>query len=184
MLIRKTHLSGDSIPSSQITPMELFQNGRPESTRRAFLARGGAMAAGAALAGTLPARAFADDKLETVEGAPQFQTRENQTPFSKATTYNNFYEFGTEKSGPRAQRAHPAHAPLDGAGRRPRQKAAHRQYRRPHPLSPARKPHLPPPLRRGLVDGHPLGRLFALRVHQLLRAAAQRQVRAVHLQDR
>ena len=106
MLIRKTHLSGDSIPSSQITPLDVFQNARPES-RRSFLARGGSIAAGATLAGILPG-AFADDKLTTVEGAPQFQTKENQTPFSKATTYNNFYEFGTEKSDP-ARNAHTLH---------------------------------------------------------------------------
>ncbi len=114
MLIRKTHLSGDSIPSSEITPLEVFQSGRPRSesprfARREFLARGGALLGGAALAGVLPGRAFADDqKLETVPGAPQFQVADNQTPFAKATTYNNFYEFGTNKDEP-AKNAHTLH---------------------------------------------------------------------------
>ena len=31
-----------------------------------------------------------------------------QTPFAKATTYNNYYEFGTDKSDP-AKNAHTLH---------------------------------------------------------------------------
>jgi sulfoxide reductase catalytic subunit YedY len=102
MLIRKTHLSGESIPSSQITPQEVFE--RPRMDRRRFLARSGALATGASLAGMLPADAFADDtKLTTIPG--KFQATDPQTPFSKATTYNNFYEFGTSKDEP-AKNAH------------------------------------------------------------------------------
>ena len=110
MLIRKTHLSGASIPSSEITPYEAFRNGRPDSglSRRSFLSKSGAAVAGAALAGMEPAFAYADDKLTTIEGASQFQASDSQTPFAKATTYNNFYEFGTEKSDP-AKNAHTLH---------------------------------------------------------------------------
>jgi sulfoxide reductase catalytic subunit YedY len=107
MLIRKTHLSGESIPSSQITPLDVFQNGRPRSDRREFLARGATLAAGAALSGFMPRRAFADDqKLTTIEG--KYQATDAQTPFAKATTYNNFYEFGTNKDEP-AKNAHTLH---------------------------------------------------------------------------
>jgi len=107
MLIRKTEISGESIPSSRITPLEVLQSHRHLMPRRGFLAQSGALAAGAALAGMIPTRAFADDtKLETIPG--KFQATDNQTPFSKATTYNNFYEFGTNKDEP-SKNAHTLH---------------------------------------------------------------------------
>ena len=105
MLIRKNaRLYGDDILSSEITSQDLFATGRP--SRRTFLgglAKAGAAAAAASL---LPAAAFADNKLQTIPG--KFQTSEAQTPFAKATTYNNFYEFGEDKSEP-AQNAHTLH---------------------------------------------------------------------------
>ncbi len=95
MLIRKTRLTGDHIPSSEITPEHLFNN------RRSFFGA----AAGAALASLLPRRALAygDDKIPTVPS--KYSTSEPQTPFAKATSYNNFYEFGIDKSLP-ARNAH------------------------------------------------------------------------------
>jgi sulfoxide reductase catalytic subunit YedY len=96
MLFPKKSLYGDEIPSSHITPMQAFYHQRP--TRRAFLG-------GAAAAALLPATAWADDKISTIPGAPKFQTSETQTPFSKATTFNNFYEFGEDKDEP-AKNAH------------------------------------------------------------------------------
>jgi sulfoxide reductase catalytic subunit YedY len=107
-------LWGDDVPSSQITPQALFSGGRPERladpTRRRFLAGTALATAGTAFGGLLPRAAYAQDgaKLTTVPGAPRFQTSEQQTPFAKATTYNNFYEFGEEKSDP-AQNAHTLH---------------------------------------------------------------------------
>jgi sulfoxide reductase catalytic subunit YedY len=103
MLIRNSKLYGDDIASSEITPQALFLNGRP--TRRSILSLAGRLAAGGAAASLLPMAALADDKLPTVPGAPQFETSESQTPFSKATTYNNFYEYGIDKSLP-AKNAH------------------------------------------------------------------------------
>ena len=104
MLIRKTHLSGDLIPSSEITPQVVFEGGRPG--RRAFLAGAAKVAVGGAVAGLLPRFALADEeKLPTVQAPGQFQTGEAQTPFAKVTTYNNFYEFGIEKDQP-AKNAH------------------------------------------------------------------------------
>ncbi len=102
MLIRKTHLSGGSIPSSEITPQAQFES------RRTFITRTAALAAGSAAAGLLPRRAFAaaDDKLETVPG--KFQATDAQTPFAKATSYNNFYEYGVDKDQP-AKNAHTLH---------------------------------------------------------------------------
>jgi len=85
------------IVSSEITPREAFFN------RRNFVA--GALALGV---GTLalkqvpgllhPEAVHAGTKLATVPS--KYAVPDLQTPFAKATTYNNFYEFGTDKSQP------------------------------------------------------------------------------------
>jgi sulfoxide reductase catalytic subunit YedY len=106
MLIRKTHLSGGHIPSSQITPLSVFRDARP--SRRAFLSTAAKLAAGSAAAGLLPRSAFAADPLKTVPGDAKFQATNPQTPFGRATTYNNFYEFGIPKDQP-AKNAHTMH---------------------------------------------------------------------------
>jgi methionine sulfoxide reductase catalytic subunit len=100
MLIRKPDpLSGSNIPSSEITPKEKWLN------RRSFLT--GAAAAGALTLGTnqlheilSPASSVhAAEKLQTVK-SPLSTTGEELTSFKDITTYNNFYEFGTDKSDP------------------------------------------------------------------------------------
>ena len=86
MLIRRPPL----IRPSEITPRETYLN------RRRFLAAAAGLAAMPAFAGTkLPVAA--KSKLST-EG-------EKLTPFRAITTYNNFYEFGTDKEQP-SQLAH------------------------------------------------------------------------------
>ena len=94
MLIKKP----EDIPSSEITPRETYMN------RRIFLTGVGVLGA-AALAGKgldvlmREERVLAADrKLAGAKSA--FSTDEKQTPFQDATTYNNFYEFGTEKDDP------------------------------------------------------------------------------------
>jgi sulfoxide reductase catalytic subunit YedY len=100
MLIPNRRLFGDDIASSDITPEKVFQTRRPErQDRRQFVARSAAVAAAGIAGGLLPVRALAD-AISTVAGAPQFETAEQQTPFGKATSFNNFYEFGTEKGEP------------------------------------------------------------------------------------
>jgi methionine sulfoxide reductase catalytic subunit len=108
MLIRKTHLSGADIPSSQITPLDVFRNQRPESriSRRDFVSHTAVLAAGTAAAGFLPPGAFAAEPLKTIPG--KFQATDTQTPFNRATTYNNFYEFGVQKDQP-SKNAHTLH---------------------------------------------------------------------------
>ena len=98
MLIRKPNLTGQDIPSSEITPEHTFQQGR-----RHFLAALAATAAAGALPAFAAAGALEPDTLKTIPS--KFSTSEPQTPFSKATTYNNFYEFGLDKSEP-AKNAH------------------------------------------------------------------------------
>ncbi len=77
-------------PASEITPRDVFLN------RRSFIAGGVSAVALAASA----SNAFAQDaqKLEAVPS--KFSTDEKQNSFEDITSYNNFYEFGTDKSDP------------------------------------------------------------------------------------
>src|SRR5438874_2834255 len=88
MLIK---LSPD-IRSSEITPKSVYLN------RRRFLTS--LPLAGAALWSAQDAGAA---KLSAAKSP--LSTDEKQTPFKDATTYNNYYEFGTQKDQP-AQFAH------------------------------------------------------------------------------
>jgi sulfoxide reductase catalytic subunit YedY len=88
---------------SEITPPEVLAG------RRLFLAR---IAAGAAVGSALWEMANREAFAQAPAGArlaanmnPAYSTPEKQTPFTDATSYNNFYEFGTEKSDP-AESAH------------------------------------------------------------------------------
>ena len=85
---------------SDITPKEVYLN------RRKFLA-GAAVAGGAMLAGrgiwnlispSLSASA-ATTQLTGLARSP-FSTTEKQNTFNQVTTYNNFYEFGSDKGDP------------------------------------------------------------------------------------
>jgi len=106
MLLRK--ITSADIPSSEITPQPAFEKFNRD--RRRFLA-GAAAAIGAAAvaAKKIPSildpetAAHAASELQTVPS--KYTTSETQTPFNKATTYNNFYEFGVEKGDP-AKNAH------------------------------------------------------------------------------
>ena len=99
MIVRK----GFDIPSSEITPKTSFFN--QAETRRKFL--GGAALLGAGVLGRRlfePAtRVMAAEKLKIVES--KYTVGDTQTTMQKATTFNNFYEFGTDKSDP----SHNAH---------------------------------------------------------------------------
>ncbi len=77
MLIRRP----PDIASAEITEERLYWN------RRAFLA-----AAGAVLTPSLPLSAIAERGMGGEDDTP--------TPYGVITTYNNFYEFGTDKSDP------------------------------------------------------------------------------------
>ncbi len=85
------------IPSSEITPQAEYLK---YLNRRRFL-RGAAAAGAVALAGMLdPGPAVADvTKLQTVY-SPLTTTGEQLTSYYDITHYNNFYEFGVNKSDP------------------------------------------------------------------------------------
>jgi len=100
MLIRKPDpLSGSDIPSSEITPRDKWLN------RRNFIAAAaatGAVAIGGERLSEILApagRVHAATKLQTVK-SPLTTTGEELTSFQDITHYNNFYEFGENKSDP------------------------------------------------------------------------------------
>jgi len=96
MLIRRP---SDIVPS-EITPAGMYRE------RRSFLRRAALLAAGVGTAQLLrPAPALAAaDRLPGLRSSA-FSTTEAKTPQRDVTTYNNFYEFGTDKDEP-AENAH------------------------------------------------------------------------------
>ena len=105
MAIRRGGSLESKIVSSEITPHEAFLN------RRSFVAGAAAVGVGALalrhVPGLIhPGAVHAQQKLATV--ASKYNVPDAQTPFAKATTYNNYYEFGTDKSDP-AKNAHTLH---------------------------------------------------------------------------
>jgi len=103
MLIRTSSKLGTEIPSSEITPKAAFQD------RRQFLTTAAILGAGTIAASQLPGilnpktSVYAQQKLAATTS--KYTVADQQTPYKKATTYNNFYEFGTDKSDP-ARNAH------------------------------------------------------------------------------
>jgi methionine sulfoxide reductase catalytic subunit len=84
------------IAPSEITPEEVFLN------RRAVLSAGLALGASTLLPAAEPQPAEA--KLK-VTANPKFSVKEQPNTYEAITTYNNFYEFGTDKDDP-AKNAH------------------------------------------------------------------------------
>jgi hypothetical protein len=133
---------------SEITPRSVYLS------RRAFLA--------GASAKLTPAKS-------------PFSTTETQTPYRDITTYNNFYEFGTEKQQP-SQRAHtlitsPWSVAVEGLVARPRVIDID-EILKLAPLEGSADA-----LRRGLVDGD-LGRVL---VEQLISASTAEQAHSSEL---
>jgi sulfoxide reductase catalytic subunit YedY len=89
------------IASSEITPRETYR--AYQMSRRRLLAGMGAVGAAAAM-GAFPESAHALTKLNTV-ASPYTVPDRAITPEAKAQSYNNFYEFGEDKSDP-ARNAH------------------------------------------------------------------------------
>ena len=94
MLIR-TRNAGLDIPSSEITPEDTYLN------RRKFIAAAGALAAGHLAAPALGGnanKAFARSGQDFSDATDELGDEVNQ--YEHITTYNNFYEFGTDKRDP------------------------------------------------------------------------------------
>jgi sulfoxide reductase catalytic subunit YedY len=105
MLLKDGGSLDGKIASSEITPKEEF------FSRRNFVTGAAAVGVGALALKQVPGlwhpqAVHADQKLATV--ASKYTLPDAQTPFAKATTFNNYYEFGTDKSDP-AKNAHTLH---------------------------------------------------------------------------
>ena len=83
------------VPSSEITPESLYYN------RREFMKSAAALVAGVAISGgtIFPSNVYGQQDWKRPPKGP-FDTDENLTPFKDVTTYNNFYELGTDKDDP------------------------------------------------------------------------------------
>jgi sulfoxide reductase catalytic subunit YedY len=105
MIIRKT----DSPRYSDVTPKALYLD------RRKFLA--------SLPAAFMASRALAATKLPNLKPSP-LSTNEKPNPVTDATTYNNYYEFGTRKSQPaelaKDFKTEPWSLTVEGAVARPR----------------------------------------------------------------
>jgi sulfoxide reductase catalytic subunit YedY len=121
MLIKRNPNGIDLPFPSEITPREVYEG------RRRFIAQVAATAvAGSSLWELANRQAFAQgtpaQKLAAVRNAA-FSTTEKQTSVEDATHYNNYYEFGTNKSDP-AENAHtlrtrPWTVQIDGEVKKP-----------------------------------------------------------------
>ncbi len=81
--------------NSEVTPKELYFN------RRRFLAGVPAAVLGAGeLLAAASAGAETPARLPNVSKSPLSTKGEKETPYKDVTTYNNFYEFGTDKGDP------------------------------------------------------------------------------------
>jgi sulfoxide reductase catalytic subunit YedY len=96
MLIR-TRTTAD-VSSSEITPEGVYLN-RRSFMRRAALATGAVLASGG-ITSLLGACESEGARAETRESGGEVMPADELTPYEDVTTYNNFYEFGTDKSEP------------------------------------------------------------------------------------
>lgn len=95
MLIRRR----DPIRPSEITPPEIYAD------RRRFLA-GALGLAGATLAAPLARAASPTGAALAAKPNPTYSTREPANSWDDVIGYNNYYEFGTDKSDPAARATH------------------------------------------------------------------------------
>jgi sulfoxide reductase catalytic subunit YedY len=97
MLIKRNPNGADEPLPSEITPREVFES------RRSFIKQ---LAVGSLASGTLAEmmarEAFAQTGAQKLaaKANPSYVVMDKPTAYKDATTYNNFYEFGTDKSDP------------------------------------------------------------------------------------
>jgi len=81
------------IKPSEVTPLRIWQR------RRLLKGISSLSIAGASLTPS-PISLAGENTFEGLKKSPVFSTKEGVTDFQSASTYNNFYEFGTDKSDP------------------------------------------------------------------------------------
>ncbi len=107
MIIRSTDHGFQHPVASEITPHSAYLDRRAWMQRLALGAGGAALASWASRDALAQAAATArPNRLAALpavrSGVPGAQTMEKSTSYADASTYNNFYEFGTDKSDPAA----------------------------------------------------------------------------------
>ncbi len=182
MWIKRTDriaLSGDDIPRSEITPHPAFAN------RRRVLQAAGAAALGGLIG--VHGEAFAafaspDPKAQKLAAKtnPKFVVADSATSFKDITTYNNYYEFGTDKAPAGAQRRHAAAASVAGERRGRGEEREGLRHRRIAEARAARGTGLPASVCRGLVDGDSVDRHPVVGSDQARATDRQCQICAVH----
>jgi methionine sulfoxide reductase catalytic subunit len=119
----RIQLVGDDIARSEITPQRIFEN------RRRVLQAAGAMALGSLIGvngKALAAYTSPDPKAQKLVAKTntRFVALDKITPFKDITTYNNYYEFGTDKSDPAHNagtlRPHPWKVSVEGEIKNPK----------------------------------------------------------------
>lgn len=109
------------IPPSEITPREVFEN------RREFLKAAGFSVAAGAISSMLPPVALAANERQKIAGFSKtvYGMDEKLTSYEDVTTYNNFYEFGTDKGDPvvhaRLFKPRPWTVSIEGEVKKPKQ---------------------------------------------------------------
>lgn len=102
MLIKKR--TGIEIPSSEITPEHIYKSRRQFMKGAAFVAAGSLLAACAPKSSNAPqGRAPVSTDTDTTPGTTNATTDERGDPlnsYEDIISYNNFYEFSTDKDGP------------------------------------------------------------------------------------
>jgi methionine sulfoxide reductase catalytic subunit len=97
MLIKRNSSGADEPLPSEITPREIVES------RRSFIRQlAVGSLAGGALAEMLTREAFAQTGAQKLaaKANPAYVVMDKPTAYKDATTYNNFYEFGTDKADP------------------------------------------------------------------------------------
>ncbi|MGE8332196.1 MAG: protein-methionine-sulfoxide reductase catalytic subunit MsrP, partial [Paraburkholderia nemoris] len=119
----RIQLIGDDIARSEITPQRVFQN------RRRVLQTAGAVALGSLIGvngEALAAYTSPDPKAQKLAAKTNAKlvALDKITPYKDITTYNNFYEFGTDKADPAHNagtlRAHPWKVSVEGEIKNPK----------------------------------------------------------------
>ena len=114
-------LQGDDIAPSEITPKRVYEHQR--ENRRRVLRAAGAAAMGSLLGVSGEALAVysspdAKGPKLAAKTNPKFVAVDKVSPYKDITTYNNFYEFGTDKSDPAQNagtlRPHPWRVSVEG----------------------------------------------------------------------
>jgi len=102
MLIKKP----SDLLSSDITPRDVYVRRREFLRQAAALGLAGSVLPAGYVAGQAAAPVTEQGKLPKLPGkASAFSVTEKATPYKDVVTYNNYYEFGTDKSQP-AENAH------------------------------------------------------------------------------